>query len=121
MKYKKLLLFLLVLLPSCKQCSNEDVETLASAHKEKLRKHFIQGDTSVDISTLISETRSISARLKRAGMMKKANKFDSYTDVLMFGNRTIDESLNDVMKLAKHRESEDECSSVCDIVNNLFH
>jgi hypothetical protein len=31
--------------------------------------------------------------------MKRANRFDSYIDVLTYGNRTVDESLDDVMRL----------------------
>jgi hypothetical protein len=69
----------------------------------KLRKHFI-GNSSTDVSTLIHETMEVSRKLKRAGMMDEANKFDSYTDVLMYGNNTIDESINDVLALVKRRE-----------------
>jgi hypothetical protein len=82
----------------CSSCEG-DAAGDAEAHREKLRRHFTSGDTSVDVSTLIAETKQISARLKAAGNTAEANKFDSYTDVLMFGNRTVDESLNDVMML----------------------
>ncbi|MDR2106957.1 MAG: hypothetical protein LBO73_00290 [Holosporaceae bacterium] len=67
-------------------------------HEQKLRQHF-SGKRMGDISTLISETRNISSRLKAAGMPERANTFDSYIDVLTYGHRTIDESLDDVMKL----------------------
>lgn len=100
MFYKKIvsLLFLCIVV-SCSNSSGGDVETIADRHQEKLRRHFSSGDTSVDISTLISETRSISMGLKNAGLKDRANKFDSYTDVLMFGNNTVDESINDVISL----------------------
>jgi hypothetical protein len=67
-------------------------------HEEKLRRHF-SGKRVGDISTLISETKSISYLLKRSGRRKRANQFDSYIDVLTYGNRTMDESLDDVMRL----------------------
>jgi hypothetical protein len=71
---------------------------------KKLQRHFSSGRVG-DISTLINETRIISAQLKNAGMTDQARKFDSYIDVLMFGNRTIDESLNDVITLAKQKDN----------------
>jgi hypothetical protein len=70
------------------------------------------------VSTLISETRAISRRLKNAGMIDQANKFDSYTDVLMYGNNTIDESLHDVMELVKHRNCV--CPTLQSIRTKLF-
>jgi hypothetical protein len=111
MKYEKLAPLLLILfLPSCgikkffQPCSggsysNVDINDAAERHEERLRQHFTYGNTGVDVSTLIAETRRISAQLKYSGNISAANRFDSYTDVLMFGNRTIDESLNDVMRL----------------------
>ncbi|MDR1334469.1 MAG: hypothetical protein LBJ71_04580 [Holosporaceae bacterium] len=74
------------------------IDSLAARHKAKLRQHFM-GERVGDISTLISETRAISSNLKRAGRVAQANKFDSYTDVLMYGNRTLDESMKDVIEL----------------------
>jgi hypothetical protein len=71
-------------------------------HEKRLRKHFISGcKCGQDISALIHETMIISEELKRLGRKKEARKFDSYVDVLMFGNRTINESLEDVMKLVR--------------------
>lgn len=66
----------------------------------KLREHFL-GHRSSDLSTLIFETRMVSQRLKAAHQKKLANKFDSYIDVLMYGNNTLDESVKDVMELVK--------------------
>lgn len=81
-------------------CNNgQHLVTEAERHAQLLRAHFIGGDVGLDLSTLIAQTRSLSMRLKRTGRLKTANQFDSYTDVLMYGNNTIDESINDVMKL----------------------
>jgi hypothetical protein len=108
MKYEKLsLLLLALLLPACglasffKSSCNDgrDIAGAAKIHEEKLRRHFTYGSIGVDVSTLIAETRRISAQLKYSGNIKDANRFDSYIDVLMFGNRTVDESLHDVMRL----------------------
>ncbi|MDR2794977.1 MAG: hypothetical protein LBB12_04325 [Holosporaceae bacterium] len=95
------MLFFALLLVSCSgenDCCPSIVET-AKSHKQKLRAHFMGNGRITDISTLIEETRRISARLKKENKYTEARKFDSYTDVLMFGNNTIDESLNDVMEL----------------------
>jgi hypothetical protein len=70
-----------------------------------------------DVSTLIAETRAISAQLRRSCMKEQANKFDSYVDVLMYGNRTIDESLNDVMKLVKN--GDEVCSTPLSIASGF--
>lgn len=84
---------------------------------------------TTDISTLIAETQKISARLKRENRYAEARKFDSYTDVLMFGNNTLDESLNDVMELIKYNEyaknrSEEErrkrCPSLLESLQDLL-
>lgn len=93
-------IFCLIFLSSCcmKPCLN--IDDVVDKHKLKLRQHF-SGENRGDITTLIEETKKISMRLKKEGKFTEANKFDSYTDVLMFGNMTIDESLNDVMKLVK--------------------
>jgi hypothetical protein len=115
MKCKNFLFIaLLLLLQACCECikpcckkyfdtngSLIDVDTAARMQREKLRRHFIRHSGPEDISTLISETRVVSDMLKRKGRIEEANKFDSYIDVLTFGNRTIDESLNDVMDLVK--------------------
>lgn len=80
----------------------DSIDSYAERHRAKLRRHFM-GERVGDVSTLISETRAISNDLKRAGMMAQANKFDSYTDVLMYGNWTIEESMRDVMELVRGR------------------
>ena len=72
----------------------------AKTHASKLREHFL-GHRTTDLSTLIAETREISRRLKNANQYALANKFDSYSDVLMYGNNTLDESVKDVMELVK--------------------
>lgn len=76
----------------------DEAEILAS----QLRAHFIANNSNADVSTLIARSRNMSARLKMEGQIKSANKFDSYTDVLMYGNHTLDESIRDVMDLVKN-------------------
>jgi hypothetical protein len=86
---------------------------MADRHAQKLRRHFLGYNVSSDISTLASETRAVSAALKRANMNSKARKFDSYTDVLIFGNNTLVESINDVMELVRgnvNNKDNDKCS-----------
>jgi hypothetical protein len=79
-------------------------ERCKAMHEEKLRRHFIGGcKCKEDVSSLIIGTMAISAELKRLGKMSDARKFESYVDVLMFGNQTIDESLDDVMQLVRGR------------------
>ncbi|MDR2781788.1 MAG: hypothetical protein LBB21_05055 [Holosporaceae bacterium] len=102
--YSALFCFIFV---GCNNRTTGRVCPVADQHVEKLRRHFI-GEIVGDISTLISETRVISATLKQSGMSQQANRFDSYIDVLTYGNRTIDESLNDVMELVKYKQN-----SVC--------
>jgi hypothetical protein len=83
-------------------------------HEKKLRRHF-SGERVEDISTLISETKSISCQLKRSGRMREANRFDSYVDVLTYGNRTVDESLDDVMRLINRgagNAKTDDCENI---------
>jgi hypothetical protein len=81
----------------------------ADGLSEKLRIHFLGGRVG-DVSTLISETRIVSKKLKAMGLMEEANKFDSYTDVLMYGNHTINESLEDVVELIKQPPGSSVCS-----------
>ncbi|MDR2766025.1 MAG: hypothetical protein LBB63_00995 [Holosporaceae bacterium] len=101
---KKILFLLLCLsLSSCCQWFGGDLDAIAERQTCKLRRHF-RGDNSTDVSTLIRETMAVSRKLKSAGMLEEANKFDSYTDVLMYGNNTIDESINDVLELVRQRE-----------------
>lgn len=81
-------------------CSQEEQIILRNAqvHAEKLRNHFI-GYVSEDVSSLISETRIIAYQLKALRFCKLANKFNSYTDVLMYGNNTLAESVRDMQEL----------------------
>ncbi|MCR5225337.1 MAG: hypothetical protein K6C34_04605 [Alphaproteobacteria bacterium] len=99
---KKFLLIGMVVLTACSSRHDANVVADAERHAAVLRAHFSGQSSSMDVSTLVSQTRSISARLKQAGRQKTANKFDSYTDVLMYGNNTLDESINDVMDLVKN-------------------
>jgi hypothetical protein len=95
----------LIALTSCHRdqfvdSSSQSIVPIACLHKDKLRRHFL-GENVGDISTLIAETIGISNELKRAGLTRGARSFDSYVDVLMFGNHTLDESINDVISLVR--------------------
>ena len=57
------------------------------------------GYGSDDVSTLVSETQFIANRLRLFRFNKLANKFNSYLDVLMYGNNTLDESVRDTQEL----------------------
>ena len=112
-----------ILLSSCSFFGgNSRAEDLADRHEQKLRQYFTSGGKgNADVSTLISETREISRRLKAAGMNRRANRFDSYVDVLTYGNKTIDESIKDVENLVKGKGgigSGD--SKVCGVLNSVF-
>ncbi len=89
---------ILLLLAAC--CSQEELGILkyAQMHAEKLRNHFI-GYITEDISTLVAETQAISYQLRLLKFNELANKFNSYLDVLMYGNQTLDESVKDVQDL----------------------
>lgn len=76
----------------------------ASNLEDRLRSHF-SGQKTYEISGLIAETRTASNAFKRMGYPAIANKFDSYTDVLMYGNRTLAESMNDVISLVRGRKA----------------
>ncbi|GHU13397.1 hypothetical protein FACS189449_08690 [Alphaproteobacteria bacterium] len=102
------IVFVALMLVSCsveedsqEEKTRSEIISAVRIHEEKIRNHFLGSSNTVDISTLIAETTSISSSLKKAGMYKEARKFDSYIDVLTFGNNTIDESISDVMKLIR--------------------
>ena len=96
----KKLLGIFLIVTAC--CNNEELNTLRDArnHAEKIRNHFM-GHVSEDVSTLIAKTRGISYRLKSLKFYGLANKFDSYTDVLIYGNDTIQESVKDMQDLVR--------------------
>ena len=94
---KKLLGILLILTACCSQ-QEQDALRDAQAHAEKIRNHFL-GYVSEDVSTLITETQIMSYRLKSLKFCKLANKFNSYLDVLMYGNNTMNESVRDMQDL----------------------
>ena len=105
----KVEILILLLLASCCRCNHSGRYIGGNEirrHEQKLRDHFI-GKGEFDVSTLISETKKISAYLKKNCRLAEANKFDSYIDVLMYGNHTIEESLNDVMKLIRLDDNSD--------------
>ena len=115
-----ILLCIYLILSGCYCVKSDETCTVAQLHAEKLRRHF-SGKLVEDVSTLIQETKTISSQLKAAGLKKQANEFDSYVDVLMFGNRTIDESLNDVMTLVKQKKQVcTPCQRVNTKIQSLF-
>lgn len=80
------------------------MRSIVSQHEQKLRNYFLYGNGSgQDLSILIAETTAIALQMRARGMAQKADKFDSYLDVLMYGNRTIDESIRDVEDLVAGR------------------
>ncbi|MDR0968712.1 MAG: hypothetical protein LBL99_03740 [Holosporaceae bacterium] len=102
---RDVLIFCLLLAGCCNGgCGSGKIHPAAQPHVEKLRKHFRGENVGEDVSTLISETRAMSEKLKKMGKKEQANKLDSYLDVLTYGNQTIDESLKDVMELARRKE-----------------
>lgn len=52
-----------------------------------------------DVVTLISETQSVVQALKNAQLLYYADKLESYIDVLMFGKKAVQCSINDVQNL----------------------
>ena len=94
------------MLTACCAPREEEIMIEARRHAEKLRLHF-GGHRMGDVSSLIAETKAISMELKRINNRKLANKFDSYIDVLSFGNRTLEESVNDMKDLVEHGLEED--------------
>ncbi len=94
-------IILLFIMTACCRPEEQRIMDIAIKHEEKLRHHFM-GHRAGDISSLINETRSISQKLKREGFLKVANRFDSYADVLIYGNRTLNESVQDMFNLVEH-------------------
>lgn len=107
----KFTLIFCLMLSACCAPREKEIMIEARMHAEKLRLHF-GGQRMGDISSLIAETKAISTELKKVNQCKLANKFDSYIDVLSFGNRTLEESVNDMKDLVEHgleRETESCC------------
>ncbi len=94
----KKFLGILLIVTAC--CSTEEQAALKEAqnHAERIRSHFM-GYVSEDVSTLIAETQVVAYRLNSLKFYKLANKFNSYIDVLMYGNNTIYESVKDMQDL----------------------
>lgn len=88
-----------------------ELRSIASRHEMLLKNYFTYGSNGKvneygggdDVSTLISKTMAIAASFREKGLYAEANRFDSYVDVLMYGNRTIEESIRDVENLVKSR------------------
>lgn len=81
---------------------NEQLNTAVLRHENLLRQHFLGQTTGYDVATLLNITTDIADQLRNFGYLKDARRFDSYRDVLMYGQYTIDESIDDVQKLVDH-------------------
>jgi len=82
--------------------------------ENKLRIHF-SGHRQGDISTLSREALNMAKKLKRANMTAEANRFESYADVLIYGNQTLEESMQDVFNLVNRQgpSAKKNCSCSC--------
>lgn len=96
------------------QASQQFTYSKLDTFLEKLRVHF-SGKSVGDLSELIQQAKAFSRDLKAHNNVAEANKMDSYIDVLMYGNRTIDESIDDVMMLVKngHHHNIDQSKRPC--------
>lgn len=109
------------MLSSCSCNQPGSLEFRAAQHEEKLKQHFSGHYVGSDLSSLMRETKSLANQLREAGMEKKARKFESYTDVLMFGNNTLDESIKDVKCLVKgSKNSKCKVISLCELKKKIF-
>lgn len=103
---KYLILILILCVCGCQVSSkdrlNEHLSTAVVAHENLLRQHFLGQPTGHDISALLNTTTDIADQLRGLGRLKDARRFDSYRDVLMYGQYTIDESINDVQRLVDY-------------------
>ena len=68
--------------------------------------NYMLGYRNDDRDQLISMARDISEYYKRMRMYDMARTFDSYRDVLLFGNETISESWDDTMDLLETFQAE---------------
>ena len=124
MKNFYFLITLLMLTACCCKNSGNDLDSRISQHENKLRMHFMGVSRNEDISSLIQETRDIANQLREQGKPLYARRFDSYTDVLMFGNNTLAESIADVNKLVTKGPASSNCrcksTSFCEVKDNLM-
>lgn len=97
----------LILSGCCPNKLHQQTQKMAAVHEQKLKAYFTAApnDRSMDVSSLASETLVIADQLRAVGDVTLANKFYSYADVLLYGNHTIDESIEDVIKLVKGEKS----------------
>lgn len=123
--YKKYLVLVFIMcamlgLTGCQTGPERRFDDRVVAHERLLREHFLGHYTGLDLAELINRTTNIANQLRGRGRLKDANRFDSYRDVLIYGQYTIDESINDVQKLIKDgvRNDNRTCFSFC--VKNIF-
>lgn len=99
-------LLLLLSLTRCALVDDFCIQDKANEVEMKLARHFSSGGVG-DVSSLIKETKAVAKQLRTQCDVERANRFDSYLDVLMYGNHTIDESINDTLNLVK--KAQDPC------------
>lgn len=107
--HMKRIVFLLLIVSMCgcemsiydqDNLSNRQFDDTVTAHEYLLREHFLGHHVpGYDIATLLNNTTTIANQLRKLGRFEDANRFDSYRDVLTYGQYTIEESINDVQKL----------------------
>lgn len=101
-------------LAGCQTGSNNLLNNQVVAHERLLREHFLGHHTKYDMAELINKTTDIANQLRGLGRLKDANRFDSYRDVLIYGQYTIDESIKDVQSLIKNGVPDNgTCFSFC--------
>ena len=110
---------LLFLLVGC-QMGSDVFEQKVINHELLLREHFLGHSTEYDMAGLINMTTEIANQLRGRGRLADANRFDSYRDVLIYGNLTIDESMNDVKKLI-HNGVPNYCEGFWQSIKNLIN
>lgn len=69
--------------------------------QRRIQLHFkgYSDAANEDIVTLISDTQHVVLALKNAHLLYYADKLESYIDVLMFGKKAVQCSINDVQSL----------------------
>ena len=111
---------LMFLLSGCQTINSNSFDQEVVNHELLLRQHFLGHSTGYDIAGLINKTTEIANRLRALGRLSDANRFDSYRDVLIYGNRTIDESMRDV-ELLVHKGVPKHCEGFWQSIKNLFN
>lgn len=77
------------------------LERSAILMERRIQMHFkgLSNAATEDVVTLISAAQAVVKSLKNANLMYYANKLESYIDVLMFGKKAIQSSIDDTQRL----------------------